>query len=144
MFSKIKGKLSEKKVFDLLQYFDDSSDEPLHLNLDFITYSKKLSDFAHFILILEGDKLMSFLAYYLNDEGRFIYIPQIVVHKDGRHQGLGHQMMSLLVEQYRGRYDCILLEVLKSNANALAFYQREGFEIKEDRNEKYLLVKYIE
>lgn len=134
-------RLTEVEVKRLLDHFDDSSDTPLHEGLDFISYSEKLSKNAHFILILENDKMMAFLAYYLNDENHFAYVPQVVVHREGRHKGLGHKMFAALEESLDSNYDTIQLEVLKSNRNARKFYEREGFTDKEERNERILLVK---
>lgn len=124
---KVGVKLSKDEVYDLLSYFDDSSDIPLHEGLDFDSYSEKLSKFSYFILAFDGDQLLGFLSYYLNEEGKFIYIPQIVVHKIGRHKGVGHLMLNLLESKYSKSFKCINLEVLNDNLNAKAFYNREGF-----------------
>lgn len=136
--------LSVEQVYRLLQFFDDSSDIPLHEGLDFLKYSDKLSHYAEFVLALDGENLLGFIAYYLNDEGRFVYIPQIVVHKSGRHQGIGHKMLASLEEKYKGFYDTIKLEVLKDNGGARCFYSRESFVEIEDRGERLLLSKVID
>lgn len=136
-------KLSQKKVYELLCYFDRSSDVPLSEGLDFNSYSKKLSDFAYFVIAYENKKMLGFLAYYLNTEGKFVYIPQIVVHETGRHMGIGHKMLLVLQQQYCGVFSYIELEVLKDNQNARLFYGREGFVFKEDHIEKILLTKNI-
>ena len=86
---------------------------------------------------------MGFLAFYPNLIGRFLYVPQVVVHKQGRHIGIGHRLFSELTALYNDEVDSIKLEVLKNNSVANAFYKREGFEIIEDRKEKYLLIKKI-
>lgn len=132
-------RLTKAEVNRLLNYFDDSSDTPLHEGLDFVNYSKKLSRYAHFILVWEKEKLMAFLTYYLNDEEHFVYVPQVVVHKDGRHKGIGHKMFVALKDFLNGKYETIQLEVLKNNHNARKFYEREGFIEKEDRKERILL-----
>ena len=124
---KVGLKLAKDEVYYLLSYFDDSSDIPLHEGLDFDSYSEKLSQFAYFILALNGDQMLGFLSYYLNEEGKFIYIPQIVVHKKGRHKGVGHLMLNLLESKYSKSFQSINLEVLNDNLNAQAFYIREGF-----------------
>lgn len=140
---KINLKLSQSEVFSLLNYFDDSSDTPLHEGLDFETYSKKLSDFAYFLIADTQNVKNGFIAFYKNEEGRFVYIPQIVVHKNCRHKGLGHKMMSALVDNVQTSYHSIQLEVLKENKYARDYYAREGFFIVEDRMEKFLLEKKL-
>jgi len=132
---------AKEEVLNLLTYFDDSSDIPLHEGLNFDKYSEKLSRYAYFVLAIENDKQLGFIAYYLNEEERYLYIPQIVVHKFGRHKGVGHIMMDSLNDAYSNYYASFSLEVLKDNIIARKFYEREGFVPIEDRNEKLLLVK---
>lgn len=136
-------KLSQSEVLSLLDRFDDSSDVPLHEGLDFESYSKKLSDFANFIIAVENNIQVGFVAYYLNAEGRFAYVPQVVVHKDGRHKGVGHRMFSSLYESISGVYSLVRLEVLKTNGNARRFYAREGFVEIEDHDKRLLLEREV-
>lgn len=136
-------KLSQSEVLSLLNRFDDSSDTPLHEGLDFESYGKKLSNFAYFVIALEEDKMIGFLAYYLNQERCFAYVPQTVVHRDGRHKGAGHAMFEALNNVIKNDYQTIRLEVLKSNENARRFYEREGFVEIEDHKERLLLEKKI-
>lgn len=131
--------LSQSEVKSLLNRFDDSSDPPLHLGLDFESYSKKLSDFAYFIIAEESKEQIGFIAYYLNDILSFVYIPQIVVHKTSRHQGVGHIMLNRLLDIIKGQYKSLQLEVLKDNLYALSFYRREGFKTIEVRDFKFLM-----
>lgn len=134
-------KLSTQEVFNLLDHFDDSSNIPLHCGLDFNSYSKKLSVNALFVIAKENAAKVGFIAYYLNEEGHFAYIPQIVVHKKFRHMGVGHSMLVKFVDSLPYEYDSIKLEVLKSNTYAISFYKREGFFELEDHNERLLLKK---
>ena len=136
-------RLTKEEANLILQKFDDSSDTPLHIGLNFDSYSEKLSQFANFILYHQNDKLLGFVAYYLNKEELFIYIPQIIVHKDGRHLGIGHQMLNELQKRKKTYYNCILLEVLKNNENAIMFYKREGFQMIKDNGERWLLRKNL-
>lgn len=140
---KIGIKLSRQEVFDLLTYFDDSSDHPLHEGLDLDSYSEKLSRFAYFVFAIENDQYAGFAAYYLNDESQFVYIPQIVVHKNGRHKGVGHMMLNALSAQYAPSYRSIDLEVLVENLNARAFYEREGFVVCGERGIRQMLRKEL-
>lgn len=136
-------RLTEEEVLQLLGYFDDSSDIPLHKSVDFASYSKKLSLYAHFLFVVKHGKQMGFIAYYLNEEDAFVYIPQIVVHKGCRHTGIGHMMMAALQDICCGKYKKIQLEVLTDNYNARRFYAREGFLEEENRGERLLLYKMI-
>lgn len=132
-------KLSNQEVLELLNYFDDSSDLPLHAGLDFSSYSKKLSEKALFVIAYEHSEMAGFIAYYLNSEGHFAYIPQFVVNKQYRHRGIGHRLMKELIASLPELYTSIRLEVLKSNTYAASFYKREGFSELDDHNERTLL-----
>ena len=134
-------RLSQSEVLSLLNRFDDSSEKPLHEGIDFSTYSIKLSQYAYFIIAIENDLQMGFVAYYLNDDNHFAYVPQVVVHKEARHKGLGHSMFNVLCDSLAANIECIKLEVLKSNFYARNFYQREGFSCVEDHSERLLLEK---
>ena len=136
-------RLSQSEVLNQLERFDDSSDSPLHVGLDFMTYSLKLSQYAYFVIATENEKQMAFIAYYLNDENHFAYVPQVVVHKEARHKGLGHSMFKVLCDSLTSNIKCIKLEVLKSNFYARNFYQREGFSCVEDHSERILLEKKL-
>lgn len=137
----VEKRLSPKEVLDLLANFDDSSDKLLHEQVNLKEYSEKLSSYAFFILAYEDSVLKGFIAYYLNDKNKFVYITQIVVHQSARHKGLGHTMMTALVENTNDFYECIRLEVLTQNSNAKKFYIREGFYKIEDRDSRILLQK---
>lgn len=136
-------KLSQIEVLSLLEHFDSSSVVPLHEGLDFKTYSQKLSQYAYFVLASEMNKQMGFIAYYINEDNHFVYIPQIVVHKDARHKGLGHSMINVLCDSIGEDMKFIKLEVLKSNFYARDFYQREGFEEVEDHDDRLLLKRKL-
>ena len=132
-------RLDLTSVRNLLERFDNAFTPPLHLGLDFEQYSTKLSENAHFILAEQDNQPIGFIAYYLNEEGKFIYVPFTAVHPTGRHKHIGHTMFSYLKGLLGDSYQFIRLEVLKNNVNARRFYEREGFCISEDRGEKFLL-----
>lgn len=132
-------KLSQDMVFSLLEFFDDSAVGHLSDRIDLLSYSIKLSNNALFLIVKDLDNYLGFVAYYLNTEGKFVYISQIITHKTGRHKGIGHLMLSHLTDSLTGSYNSILLEVYNSNNSALVFYKREGFMLRENRGEKSLL-----
>lgn len=132
-------KMPQDMVFSLLDFFDDSAVGHLSERIDLLSYSKKLSSNALFLIVKDLDNCLGFVAYYINTEGKFAYISQIITHKTGRHKGIGHLMIESLKKSLIGSYNSIRLEVYNSNTNALEFYKREGFVLREDRGEKSLL-----
>ena len=127
-------------VNSLLERFDMSFNEPLHNEIDFNVYSEKLSLYAHFILAYDEKKLIGFVAYYINKEKRHAYIPFIAVHKEGRHRGIGHLMLSCLWQILPIEIEQVSLEVKKNNDNAQTFYIREGFFVLSDLEKGKLLL----
>lgn len=143
MYIKYKNHLSSSKVNSLLERFDMSFEEPLHNEIDFNVYSEKLSLHAHFILAYDEKELMGFIAYYINKDRRYAYIPFIAVHKEGRHRGIGHLMLSYLLQILPLEIKQISLEVKEDNNNAQAFYKREGFCVLSDFKKGKLLLNKI-
>ena len=85
--------------------------------------------------------IIGFVAYYINRENRFLYVPFTAVLPEYRGQGVGYLMFEHLYEIKDNDLDSIQLEVDKNNQSARAFYERSGFQIKEERVNKYLLDK---
>lgn len=135
-------KLSQIEVLSLFNDFDDSSEVPLHEDLDFQMHSRKFADKAYFILAKIESRIIGFVAYYLNEEGKIAYISEIIVHKNGRHRGIGHKMMVSLINAMGTSYNCIR-EVLKTNQYARKFYEREGYNEIDDHGNKLLLEKVL-
>jgi len=132
------SKLSFEETYEILQKGDADFDPPLSAVLDIEKYARKLSEFAHFILLKEHLQLRGCIAYYLNEEGRFVYISHYWVDTDLQRLHYGSRMLQELVSINGDYYQEILVEVTKNNP-ALRFYLNNGFSIKENRTEKYLL-----
>ena len=139
----IKTTLENDAVDALLQMSDNEFVPSLSHSIDLKQYAKKLSENAQFVLAINKGEMAGFVAYYLNDEGQFIYVPLIWVSSRYQRQGIGEQLIGQLSSLSLIGYTSILLEVLKTNKGALKFYQNEGFEKEEDRGEKLLLKKKL-
>ncbi len=139
----IKTELSYDEVLHLLQQCDRNFSPCLSHNLDFVQYAQKLSACAHFILALEADKTVGFVAYYLNKKGEFIYIPLIWVSPLCQRRGIGKAFIEHLAMLSKEGFQSIRLEVLKTNISGISFYRNELFQVEEDRGEKYLFIKKL-
>ena len=104
-------------------------------------WAKKLSNYAHWVLAYDNEELAGYVAYYVNDEAHTAYIPLITVRADYQRKGVGSGMFKALYQYLAGKYISVSLEVNKTNAKGLAFYNMQGFTIKEDRSNKYLMGK---
>lgn len=139
----IRATLDLEAVHTLLQKCDEEFVPPLSQTMNLKQYAQKLSDFAQFVIALDNGSEAGFVAYYLNDEGHFIYVPLIWVSREHQRKGVGQKLIAQLSDLSLIGYSSILLEVLKTNTTALAFYKKELFEEEEDREDKFLLKKKI-
>ena len=135
--------LSKDLVIQMLIDSNMDFNPPLSKYLDLYSYADKLYNHAHFISLLEGDKIYGCLAYYLNDKEHFVYITFLWISEVIQRNGWGKKMFNDLQSQTVGSFNEIRLEVTKINSKALSFYLNNGFKIEEDREKKYLLKKLI-
>ncbi len=137
--------LTQEEVISLLRKAENSFDPPLSQNIPYTVsdYAKKLSENAWFILCMEDDEIIGFTAYYLNQEGGFAYIPQIWVSDMHQRKGIGASMMDKLIKDVPSYVKSIRLEVRKNNEKAVAFYEKNGFVVFDEKNGKLLLGKVI-
>lgn len=106
-------------------------------------YLDKIYKNAELIVHKSQGKTIGFVFFYCNSKTKyFSYITLIATSKAKRGTGIGYSLVNqvLFISKQRGFKECHL-EVRKSNKSALAFYQRIGFNIIEDRYEKLLMVK---
>lgn len=138
-------RMSAADAFDWLSACDEMFVPPKWTGSRLKLYADKLANNAHWITLADDETSlkMGCCAYYLNEENQFAYISIITIAKAFRGRGYGKQLIQQLVENVSGRYHCILLEVSKSNDRALGLYRKYGFEIKEDRGEKFLMQKEL-
>src|SRR5690606_1922294 len=104
-------------------------------------YLDKISQRAELIIHRMAEKTLGFVFFYCNSESKdFSYITLIATSNAARGQGIGYSLVNqvLFLSKQRG-YRACRLEVRKSNKSALAFYERMGFQIIEDRSEKFLM-----
>lgn len=131
--------LSEGELLEILQRSSQDFSPPLDEAIDIEHYAQKWSSLAHFITANERNEVVGLVVYYLNIES--IYIAHLWVAKSQQRKGIGRELLNKLVEQYKDKTQCIMLEVIKSNDRAQAFYAKNGFFVSEDRGKKFLLVK---
>jgi ribosomal-protein-alanine N-acetyltransferase len=85
------------------------------------------SDHAFIIVASDNDKVAGFVVLYLTPPES--ELPDIVVDKSYRGQGLGRQLLEKATEELgKQKVDTIFLEVRESNAPARALYESFGFE----------------
>jgi len=82
---------------------------------------------GYYCCLIEADSRI--LGYgILSSGGGESHVLNLCVHSAARRRGVGYALLNILMDQARQRgADCLLLEVRPSNREALALYQRAGF-----------------
>jgi GNAT superfamily N-acetyltransferase len=71
----------------------------------------------------DGDRLIG-LANAISDGFLVVYYPHFVVHPDYQRNGIGKEMMTRLMQRYRGFHQHSVI----ADGEAVAFYEKCGFE----------------
>lgn len=81
------------------------------------------------IVVEDGNILLGYLWYFTINKNR-IHINQIVINEKNRGQGLGSKLLEKLYQEAKSnRISEIELNVTKANEMAVAFYEKEKFEV---------------
>lgn len=138
------SKLNKFVVNDLLIKSSDSFSPSLCDAVDINQFSDKLSKYANFAYIEIHKTIKACIAYYLNWDNRYMYIPYVWVSNDLSNQGIATQLLNSLHYQAQIHgYRYSELEVRKDNAKAYNLYLKLNYMEQEDRDIKILLRKTL-
>lgn len=135
--------LNEVDSLSVLSAFDLMFSPRLSTKIDISEYSKKLSKFASWILCKDADEIVGYIAFYQNIETGVDYIPSICVLDSYRNYHIASRMMAYMIEKAPLEINEIKLECRQNNISALGFYKKNGFEVVEENEDKYLMKKKI-
>lgn len=105
------------------------------------SYLLKLASCAELLIHQDGSLVLGYVFFYCNaPDKQASYITLIGTSAQARGRGVGYGLLRhvLLISKQRG-FSCCQLEVRKINKRALDFYREAGFELTEDRGDKYLM-----
>ncbi len=111
------------------------------VNTDLEAYIEKLDDRAELVVDLLEDRCRAFVAYYCNDlDTRVSFITLVLVNPEDRGLGLGEALTRFVLDTSLKRgFRACRLEVDTSNTGACRLYQKLGFVIIEERQDKFLM-----
>lgn len=104
-------------------------------------YLEKLGCHAELLTHQVAGTLLGYIFFYCNaSDKRLSYVTLLGTSPESRGSGVGYGLLThvLCLSRRRGFKFC-QLEVHKENHHAIAFYERVGFRIEEERSEKYLM-----
>lgn len=134
------------EIYQLLLDFKDCFPHLKERIQNLIDYSKKLESNAEVYVATIEEKIVGMCCFYANDKKNFIgYITLIAVKSYYRKIGIGRLMIefvqSIMVNKGM-KY--VKLEVDKNNYNAYNFYIQNGFEIDQEKEYVFYLLKKLE
>lgn len=78
---------------------------------------------SHALVTAWNGELLVGLANAISDGHLVVYYPHLIVHPSFQRQGIGKELMQMLLIKYRGLHQ----QVLMSDAAAVSFYEKCGF-----------------
>lgn len=114
--------------------------------VDIDEYSKKISNLAeHFILFEDDNDIIGFAAVYCNDLSRKIaYLTYINIADKKKGKGYGKKLLSEIIKYAKtSKFKKLKLEVSKKNIPAISFYYKNKFEIIEENEKTFFMIKTI-
>ncbi len=79
---------------------------------------------SHTLATARRDGALVGLGNAISDGHLVVYFPHLLVHPDCQRQGIGRGLMEVLLAQYRGFHQLMLV----ADGGAVDFYHRMGFE----------------
>ena len=92
------------------------------------------------------DEIIAFLSIEVHHKDKeYIYLDDLSVTKRHRNKGVGTKLIEN-AEDYAKEINILTIcfHVEKTNTNAFRLYQRLGYEIYQDQETRYLMIKHLE
>ena len=95
---------------------------------------------------VDNGNIIAFLSIEVHHEDKeYIYLDDLSVTKEYRNKGIGTKLIKT-AESYAKEINIptICFHVEKTNTNAFRLYQRLGYNIYQDQQTRYLMIKHLE
>lgn len=122
---------------------DERFSPQLSVRLDISEYSHKLATLSDRFEVWQGNRLVGFVAAYLNNTGTcYGFVSSVSICKDCEGKGLASKLMRkcILVATGKG-CETLELAVGKSDQRAQAFYLKHGFVSSADGKDGFMLMR---
>jgi ribosomal protein S18 acetylase RimI-like enzyme len=123
---------------ELFQLMETDSSDYLQDSLKIMQITR--AQFAHLFktvgeiyAIYQDEHLAGF--YWIEERGNTVHLHGLILKPSFQGQGIGTQVLQMLIDHYQGRMNIIELGVHKSNVRARSLYLRLGFVVVDFRDE---------
>lgn len=119
----------------------DSFIPPLSSTVNIDEYSRKIFASAFTVEAWEQEKLIGFIAVYLNDPQKNMgFITNVSLLTEFKGKGIASKLLESCVDSARkSGFKFIKLEVAVMNDNAIKLYEKYGFKIVSTENNKHTM-----
>lgn len=133
--------LQPKEISEILERLSDQFYQPFLRNKDKATYSKKLSAHAKFALFRDKlNTIKGIIAYYFSSDNNEVFIPLVWVDNQFSGMGIATKMFQILHTALINRkIISSKLEVRKTNLKAISLYQKVGYNIIDETEERFIM-----
>ena len=136
-------KLPKETIISLLQRGDKDFCPHLSKIVDIDQYAEKLCSYADFKIIGTTGNILGCMAYYKNYPNKFLYITHFWVNTLCQQKGYGKFLVDKLIQEEGNGFKEVCAEIYKIDEDALQFYDKLSFKVKEDRDDRVLLSRAI-
>lgn len=133
--------LSTEEISEILERLSNQFYLPFLRNKDKTTYSKKLSIHAKFALFQDqSNTIQGIIAYYFSSDNTEVFIPLVWIDKQYSGMGIATKMFQLLHSiLISKKITNSRLEVRKNNIRAISLYQKVGYIIVAETEERFIM-----
>jgi ribosomal protein S18 acetylase RimI-like enzyme len=116
------------------------------IDVELEPYIEKLFDKAEFVVNHDKHRCLGFVAYYTYDQQmKNVFISLVLVAPEARRTGLAQALIGFVLDSARRRgFTTCSLVVKKNNDAAIGVYRNLGFQVQEEQENKYWLVRELD
>lgn len=124
---------------------DSAFTESITMRSDFDVYLDKLHKFGIFIAATTQEAILGYAILYANNPiTKEAFIPLICVKEDYQGKGIGSLLMTDCYQTaIKSGMESINLQVLKTDCNQKRFYEKQGFIIVGETDNRYNMQKQL-
>lgn len=137
-----KNNYTSELLLGFLIKVDDTFVIPLHERVALKEYAEKLAYNAENLFVIINDTVIASCSVYCNEKEAFI--SSIAVKSDYLRHGIATKMLELTFERAKQK-ECKILTlcVLKRNYAAIKFYLKNGFAIRKESEDEFIMERFL-
>ena len=139
------GNISQEQLVEFLNQVNKENNHFISEDINLSNYVEKLIKYAIIYVLVKNKNVIGMVAFYANDMlKKTAFISSIGIKKEFTGQSLGVNLLLKACKISKERMMTnIYLQVHKENLIAIAFYKKNGFNIINESEKKFKMVKQL-